>query len=115
MGDEADKILSGRFEFVQSVSLTSSSLLTDLDSIWKPFNEAVREWPLALCDASSVHPYDDLVPADFVRSYENEDEEENIQVYYRDYHRWFYASNQKASELWLFRQYASARGFGSGA
>lgn len=63
--------------------------------------EPVRDWPLALGDASSVVPSTDLEPADLVNDLA-EEPEENFKVYYRPHHRWYYLSDQTASELFVF-------------
>lgn len=77
-------------------------------NVWKPLNGPIRDWPLALCDASTIDPSTDLEKSDLV--YENVIEE-NFQVYHRPYHKWYYLNDQTSSEAFVFRQYDSKLGF----
>ena len=72
----------------------------DLCSIWKPLKGPVQDWPLALCDASSIEK-EDLVPCDIVSSTEVT---ENVILHFNSGQRWHYLSNQLPSELLVFRQ-----------
>lgn len=69
---------------------------------------------MAYCDASSVQPNRDLELEDNVNDDDFYSSEETYQVYYRPYHKWFYLSEQKNSELAIFRQFDSQLGPGSG-
>ncbi len=69
-------------------------------SIWKPLRGPLQDWPLAVCDASSVGE-DDLVVADQVYP---KHVTENIQVQHGPGQKWYYLSNQQPDELLLFRQ-----------
>lgn len=60
----------------------------------------MQDWPLALCDASSIEK-EDLVPCDIVSSAEIT---ENVILHYNSGQRWHYLSNQLPSELLVFRQ-----------
>ena len=59
------------------------------------------DWPLGLCDADSVDPLGDCIAHDVVS---RTGYTENYQVYYNAGHRWYYLSNQEATDLVLFRQ-----------
>ena len=59
----------------------------------------VRDWPLALCDASSVEP-SDLVPADIIYP---DFVAENQMVHYNDGHRWYWLPDQQKDEVLVFR------------
>ncbi|KAK7422146.1 hypothetical protein QQZ08_009614 [Neonectria magnoliae] len=74
---------------------------------WKPLNGPIKDWPLALCDASTVNVDTDLEKADAVQP---DTIEENYQVYYRPQQRWYYVSEQKNSEVLLFRVFDSVLG-----
>jgi len=80
---------------------------------WKPLKGPVKDWPLALCDASSVNPLLDFEPAD-VNVDADGNSEENFQIYYREEYQWFYLSEQTREEVWVFRQHDSRMGYGSG-
>ena len=99
---------------VHSRLVTHSSAFSDAvpNSAWKPLKGPVRDWPLALCDASTITPSTDFEAADTV--YEKRGPDENYQIYYRPEHQWFYLSEQDVSEILLFRQYDSDLGAGSG-
>jgi hypothetical protein len=71
-------------------------------SVWKPLKGPLHDWPLAVCDASTVDTTKDLTAMDF---FMREDTViENIQVYYNEAHKWYYLSNQLIHELLVFRQ-----------
>lgn len=103
---------------VCAVSTFSSTMicmtLTLLESVWKPLKGPVRDWPLALCDISSIDPDKDLEMTDTVFDTGRYIVQENYQMYHRQYHRWFYLSEQETSEITIFRQYDSKIGHGSG-
>lgn len=78
----------------------SLTLVTDLDSIWKPLWGPLTDWPLAVCDTESVRPID-LIASDVVT---RTGFTENTLVYFNPRHKWYYLSNQTSSELMIFRQ-----------
>jgi hypothetical protein len=119
MGEKAEKILKGRYRCVQygppphRMALDWHGLiakLSDPTSVWKPLNGPIRDWPLAVCDATTVNWKADLEPTDIVSP---QTQEENYQVYHRPQHRWFYLSDQTNSELLLFNQFDSQTGPGA--
>jgi len=85
-GFEATKLLHGRYISV---------------NVWKPLRGPVKDWPLALCDATSVKK-SDLAPCDFVLS--SDIVREMFQVHHNNEQTWYYLSDQEATELLLFRQ-----------
>ncbi|EHL00493.1 hypothetical protein M7I_3579 [Glarea lozoyensis 74030] len=73
-------------------------------NVWRPLLNTVEEYPLALCDGSTVHP-DDLVASDLiVDSYRGE----NLQPLYRNYYKWHFLSNQTKDEVLLIKMYDSS-------
>lgn len=70
-----------------------------MNRAWKLIKEAVPDWPLALCDASTVDVDLDVVPADML--YEKVVTENSI-VHYNPKQKWYYLSGQKESEMLLF-------------
>lgn len=73
-------------------------------NVWRPIAEPLRDCPLAICDASSVDERD-LVEADLL--YPNR----TGQIYYVTYnpvHRWYYASDMRTDEAWIFKNYDTA-------
>ncbi len=113
-GDKAGDLLRHRVQCVKYVAHQAQSsrqgLLT-LASIWKPLKGPVRDWPLALCDASSVNPEQDLEPADLVYA---DYVIENCQVYRTLAQKWYYLRDQTPSEALVFRQTDSDSAVGAG-
>jgi hypothetical protein len=73
-------------------------------NVWRPIAEPVRDCPLAICDASSVEDRD-LLTADL--RYPTR----TGQIYYVTFnaaHRWYYASDMRSDEVWIFKNYDSA-------
>jgi hypothetical protein len=83
---DAENILSGRAQYI---------------TVWKPLRGPLHDYPLALCDRQSVDPEKDLEPQDIV---DKNEVLENVHVYHRPQHRWYYLRGQEASELLIFRQ-----------
>jgi len=50
----------------KALRLLLSSILTEWTRAWKLIKEAVSDWPLALCDATTVDVDLDVVPADML-------------------------------------------------
>jgi hypothetical protein len=73
-------------------------------NVWRPIAEPLRDCPLAICDASSVEA-GDLLAADLI--YPNR----TGQIYYVAHnpaHRWYYASDMRKDEVWLFKNFDTA-------
>lgn len=78
--------------------------------MWKSLRGPLHDYPLALCDKNSVDPENDLEPKDIV---DREDVLENVHIYHRPRHRWYYLGGQLDSEVLVFRQADTrAKGFG---
>jgi hypothetical protein len=83
----------------QDLSLKLTTLPSH--SIWKPLRGPLNDWPLALCDASTVNANQDLEAADLLYT---DFATENRQVYYRDEYKWYYLSDHGVDELLVFKQ-----------
>jgi len=73
-------------------------------NVWRPLAEPLRDCPLALCDASSVEKRD-LLATDLLYP------DRTGQIYYVAFnpaHRWYYASDMRTDEVWIFKNYDSA-------
>ncbi|KAL8637913.1 MAG: hypothetical protein Q9226_009060, partial [Calogaya cf. arnoldii] len=68
-------------------------------NVWKPLKGPLRSWPLALCDLQSL-ARDDIVSFDEVHATAVL---ESQQVVYNQSQKWFYLSNQLATELIVFK------------
>ncbi|KAI1819345.1 hypothetical protein F4861DRAFT_534523 [Xylaria intraflava] len=82
--EHADEILKSRFEMV---------------TVWKPLRGPVDDWPLAVCDATSLDT-SDAVPADVVYQ---KVVTENYMVHFNDRQKWFYLHKQEPHEVLLFK------------
>ena len=89
MGEEADELLSHRFEIV---------------NVWRPIRGPLRHSPLAVCDATTVS-FTDFVPSDLVY---RDRAGEIYRVKYNSAHRWFYAPEMQTDEALLIKCYDSA-------
>jgi hypothetical protein len=89
MGDEAEKLLKGRFAIV---------------NLWRPIRGPLRDAPLALCDATSVTP-SDFVASDLIY---RDRTGETYNVAYNPAHRWFYVPEMRSDEAILIKCYDSA-------
>lgn len=85
-GDDADRLLRGRCQYI---------------TVWKPLKGPLHDYPLALCDFQSLDPERDLEPQDIV---DRDEVLENVHVYHRPQHQWYYLSGQQDSEALVFRQ-----------
>lgn len=86
--------------------MTRYSLSTHhAESVWKPLRGPVRDWPLAVCDRSTVDLAKDVKAADLVFA---RHAVENCQIHYSSCHKWYYLSDQQPEEAWVFLQSDSA-------
>ncbi|KAE8414599.1 hypothetical protein BDV36DRAFT_239050 [Aspergillus pseudocaelatus] len=68
-------------------------------NVWKPLRGPLRDWPLALCDYSTLNR-DDLVPVDEVH---REGILESHSIQYNPSQKWYYLSDQTPNEVLIFR------------
>jgi hypothetical protein len=103
MGEETQTLLKGRVRLIKQVNAHSHPARSNKASVWRPIKHAVGDWPLAVCDGSTVD-FDDLLAVDHVtRSYIGE----TYKLLYREKYRWYYLSQQKPNEVLLFKMYDS--------
>jgi hypothetical protein len=79
------------------------------NSIWRPLYHPVEDWPLAVCDGSTIS-YDDLLETDVVREDFETHVGSNMFALYRQECRWHYLSKQRPDEVWIFKQFDSDEG-----
>lgn len=73
-----------------------------LFGIWIPLSHEVNDWPLALCDGSSVSLENDLVETGIIRtSYQGA----NMYMIYREEHKWYFLHKQQIDEVLTFKQF----------
>lgn len=103
MGERADFLLQGRVQIVKYEPIAEGSLiLSDHNSAWRPIS-VVENWPLALCDGSSIH-YEDLLEVDLIRK---EYIGATMYAKYRPGYKWYYVEQQTADEVCLFKNFDS--------
>jgi len=76
-------------------------------NVWRPLIEPVRNFPLALCDYTSVNVTRDLVPTR-LRFPPWLKDQENYSVKHSPDHRWFYWASLTPDEALVFKIYDSA-------
>lgn len=74
---------------------------TAVCSVWKPLVGPLNDWPLAVCDVTTVKEQRDFEDTDLL--YEDL-ATENRQVYYCDDYKWYYLSEHQVDELMVFKQ-----------
>jgi hypothetical protein len=101
--DFTDKSAQARAAAVLGVIPASGRRLAAIN-VWRPIAGPLRDCPLAICDASSVEKRD-LLATDLLYP------DRTGQIYYMAFnpaHRWYYASDMQADEVWIFKNYDSA-------
>ncbi|KAI0153294.1 hypothetical protein GGR57DRAFT_513129 [Xylariaceae sp. FL1272] len=75
-------------------------------NVWKPLNNPVEQWPLAVCDGRTVK-FEDLVETDSIQ------QGSNSSVYYAKYaagQKWYYLDRQTPEEALIFKHFDSDPG-----
>ncbi|KAK4497674.1 hypothetical protein PRZ48_010327 [Zasmidium cellare] len=84
-GDRADELMSRRFQWI---------------NVWKPLRGPVNDWPLCLCDASTLSSSDahatDMVYPDYFT--------ENQSIRFNPSQRWYFLSDHSPDEIIIFKQ-----------
>jgi hypothetical protein len=73
-------------------------------NLWRPIRGPLRDFPLAICDASSIAPHQ-LEAVDLLYP------DRRGEIYYLRYdsaQRWYYAPDMQVHEAWLIKNYDSA-------
>jgi hypothetical protein len=73
-------------------------------NLWRPIRGPLRDFPLAICDASSIGPRQ-LEAVDLLYP------DRRGEIYYLKYdpaQRWYYAPDMQVNEAWLIKNYDSA-------
>lgn len=74
--------------------------LTDSFSVWRPLRGPTDDWPLAMCDYTSIDTENDLVLNDSIK---RDLVVECSLMHYNSSHRWHYLKNQTVDDLLVFR------------
>jgi hypothetical protein len=70
-------------------------------NMWKPLKGPVKDWPLALCNPSSIDVQSGLEPCDLVYP---DYVVENRQLYFSKGQEWWWCRDQREDEAWIFLQ-----------
>jgi hypothetical protein len=85
-------------------------LLTILRSVWHPLRGPLVDWPLAVCDASTVDFTADTMSSDIVDPWGFI---ENTQIQHNPSQQWYYLRDQMPHELIIFKN-ADSRSISDG-
>ncbi|PVH81087.1 hypothetical protein DL98DRAFT_571444 [Cadophora sp. DSE1049] len=72
----------------------------DMLNIWRPLSGPNNDWPLALCDFTSIDCQNDIALADILH---RDRIGENQLLYHNSKHRWYYIPGQQPEDLLIFR------------
>lgn len=75
-------------------------------SVWKPLSHPVDEWPLAVCDGTTLNP-DDSIETDSVRQGSSST---HYYVRYNPGQRWYFLDRQTPEEALIFKHFDSKPG-----
>lgn len=89
---------------VHPLNSFANYLLTMIQSAWRPL-VTVTNAPLLLCDKRTVD-VDDLLE---VKKIMPDRIEENLYLRFRSYHKWYWLSEQKPDEVYLFTSWNSTK------
>ncbi|KAK1706802.1 putative CmcJ-like methyltransferase [Colletotrichum lupini] len=72
----------------------------DMINVWRPLKESTDDWPLAVCDYTSVDKDNDILLTDAIRR----DRVDEISVlHFNSAHKWYYVKDQGVDDLLVFR------------
>ncbi|KAK0747422.1 putative CmcJ-like methyltransferase [Apiosordaria backusii] len=84
----------------------------DIINVWRPLRRPTDDWPLALCDYTTIDQENDLLLNDAIR---RDTISENSLMHFNAAHKWYYLKDQGINDLLVFRNSDSggkrARGF----
>lgn len=69
-------------------------------NLWSPLRGPLRDWPLCVCDSSTVGHEDDLQAADVVF---RDKVAVNFQLHHSDQQQWYFVKDQMPYEFLIFR------------
>ena len=74
--------------------------LLPVHSAWRPFAGPNNDWPLALCDYTSIDPDHDIIVADVLH---RDRVGENQLLWPNSDHQWYYIKDQQPDDIIVFR------------
>ncbi|KAI1490510.1 hypothetical protein F5X96DRAFT_694573 [Biscogniauxia mediterranea] len=79
----------------------------EIIQVWRPIRGPVLDWPVGVCESTSVNKDVDLVPTDNVWSYSIS---ETYNVFHSPEHKWYFVSEQGPEDVLLFKGFDNAEG-----
>ena len=106
LSKDADRLLRGRVRVLKYIILSTFDLkaLTGF-SVWRPLVDCVEDWPLAVCDGTTIET-SDLVEADHVRRHYTGS---TMYVKFNPRQEFYYMSKQRRNEVLIFKNFDSDR------
>lgn len=75
------------------------SLISSIRSVWRVTKGPNRDWPLGLCDYTTL----DLEDVEFSDVIHKQKVGESTRLHYNHQQRWYYLDNQTTAEVAVFR------------
>lgn len=69
-------------------------------SVWRPLKEPSDDWPLAMCDYTTIDKENDILLNDAIR---RDRVEEICVLHHNEAHKWYYLKDQGVDDLMVFR------------
>ena len=69
-------------------------------SVWRPLRGPNNDWPLAMCDWTTINPSTDVRINDAIR---RDRVDENAILHYNEKHKWYFMKDQSVEDLTVFR------------
>lgn len=77
---------------------------TNIDSAWKPLQLPVRDWPLAICDATTIDRDTDLIQTDIIYP---KYLAENYMGHHNPKQKWYWLQDHQPDEILVFKAFDS--------
>ncbi|KAF4992900.1 hypothetical protein FGRMN_6843 [Fusarium graminum] len=72
----------------------------DIINVWRPLHGPNNDWPLAICDWTTIDPERDIVISDSIG---RDRLDEHSLLHHNPVHKWYYIKDQAPSDLFVFR------------
>ncbi|CAI6073687.1 unnamed protein product [Clonostachys chloroleuca] len=89
-----------RFDMLKLLVIIRMLMISQPISVWRPLKTPTDDWPLALCDYTTVDTENDVLLEDAIR---RDRVEEISSLHYNENHRWYYLKDQGVDDLLVFR------------
>jgi len=72
----------------------------DVLNVWRPLRGPNNDWPLAMCDWTTINPSTDIRVNDAIR---RDRVDENAILHFNEKHKWYFMRDQSVEDLIVFR------------